>query len=746
MDKFHVMTPKGEIEVAASSEAEALDLAKKNWQSMPKIIAKMAGSVRVFERDNGQRYVVSPEYSTTDPKRVADIMAGQTAGQASTASFDESTIAQHPVAARANQFLRGPMLGSFADEAMGNIPVIGTNIQQGMRASAGAMQRQRPVESAALNIAGGLTEAVGLAAAAPQALAAAGSKVLGSGPRIMQIGRGLLGGGLIGATQGGIYGAGEGTDTSSRVSDAKSGAGYGALGGVVVGAATPLVSAAASNVISALRRSDLKVISSTLGISSDAAKVIKNTFEMGGSIDDAVNRLTAGGDTAMIADAGPAAQALLDAVAASGASASQAVRGPIDQRMTQVAGQLNSGLTNTLGMPAAGPQTAVNEIMQRTAPERAAAYGAAYQVPIDYAATEGRGIEGVLSRVEPSILKRAIDEANAEMLDKEIFNQQIMAKIAPDGSVKFSSPPNVRQLDELKKALNSLSQKAKDTQGVAVVETPQSLRYSRQANDLRDALSAATGGDTGKYAAALKVGGDTIGERNAFLLGERLLDPSTRVEDVVIELNKNPSNAAIEAAKRGLRTQIDQIVGDVKRIPSDPNIDARQALATLRSMGSDNARTKISSLMGADADKIFKLLDEASVAAETRAALATNSKTVVRDAVQSDVRQLTTPNMAGQLMTGDPINTTKALVQAVTGMTNEYTTAQQQKIYLDLAKALTAKRGPDAIAAMRMLDTAMKGQEMTDKQTSTLAKLISNALFSVAAPAAGRAAMQATQR
>jgi hypothetical protein len=218
----------------------------------------------------------------------------------------------------------------------------------------------------------------------------------------------------------------------------------------------------------------------------------------------------------------------------------------------------------------------------------------------------------------------AIEEANAEMRDLGLRNQQIMAQIAPDGSVTFVEMPNVRQLDEIKKALRALSRKAKNTEGMVSIDTPESRRLARQARDLGQAIENATiDPSTGVslYGRATGLGGDTIQEREAYELGEQLLSPNTRVEDVRLELGQTPSSAQVEAAKRGLRTRIDQVVGDVRRIPSDPNIDALQALATLREMGSDNARKKIRALMGADADSVLRILDEAMVAAETRALL-----------------------------------------------------------------------------------------------------------------------------
>ena len=344
----------------------------------------------------------------------------------------------------------------------------------------------------------------------------------------------------------------------------------------------------------------------------------------------------------------------------------------------------------------------------------------------------------IQQRVEPDVMMAAIREANAEMADRGMVNQQIMAQIGPDGLIRFVEMPNVRQIDELKKALNQLSRNARNTEGLVPVETSQSLRYSRQANDIRDALVDATGGPQGTYAQALKVGGDTIQERNAFELGERLLSPNTRVEDVMLEIGRTPSNAQLEAARRGLRTRIDQVVGDVKRIPSDPNLDARQALATLREMGSDNAREKIKRIMGGQADEIFRLLDEAGVAAETRAAMAVNSRSAVRQATQEDIAQMTAPGVAGQALRGEPVNTTKKLIQAVTGYTDEFTVQQRQRVYQDLAKALTQRRGPDAVAALRVLDAAMQGQKLTDAQTDMLARMVTTALASSTAPTAGR--------
>jgi hypothetical protein len=739
-DKVYPVTRDGvQFEVRASSKEEAARKAQEaNIAAIPRIIARQ-GTTRVFERPNGQRYVVAPGYSSTDPKAVEQIMSGMTAGEVSRGGIDESLIAQNPVAARAGEFVRGvPFVGSRVDEALG--AALGPQAATGARALSGAMQRQRPRETLGLNVAGGIAAAAPAAVMAPQALTGAMGSVLGSGSRAAQIGRGVVAGATLGGIEGGIYGSGEGVTPQERVSEAQTGAGFGAGLGFLLGGATPVVEAGARNVISLFRRSDIAQIAATFGISPNAARVLKNTFEMGGDMNAAMQRLQQAGSEGMIADAGPAAQALLDAVASSGPAGSAATRAPIDERMVRTQENLETGLTGLLGQPAEGPVTAVSEIMQRTQTQRGDLYDRAYRTPIDYSAQPGQQIESIIrQRIEPNVLMQAVSEANAEMADRGLSNQQIMAQIADDGTVQFVEMPNVRQIDEMKKALNQLSRNARNFEGAVPVETQQSLRYARQAGDLRDALIEATGGSQGTYAQAVKVGGDTIQERNAYEFGERLLSPRTRIEDVRLEMGVNPSDAQIEAAKRGLRTRIDQVVGDVRRIPSDPNIDARQAVATLREMSSDNAREKIRRVLGSDADDIFKMLDEASVAAETRAAMAANSRTAIRQAAQGDIEQMTQPGAVGEALRGEPINTTKRLVQAVTGYTEEFTAQQRQRIYQDLAKALTQSRGQDAQIALRALDAAMQGQRLTDAQTDMLARLVSSALATSMAPSAGRA-------
>lgn len=729
MATFFIKTPGGfEVEVNAKTQDQAVDVAKKNWQTMPRII-KRQGDTRVIERQSGDRWVVSPGFSSGDPEKVKQALDGMSGAEISSQSIDKALLQQYGTEARAGEFLRGvPFVGTYTDEALG--AVLGPQAKTGARALSGAMQRQRPGEALGLNLAGGLLTSAGAAAAAPAALSNVGGAVVGQGPRLAQIGRGLLGGATAGGIEGAIAGAGEGTDAQSRMGGAGTGAAIGAGFGAAVGGAGPVVAKGLENVIGLFKRSDIDQIAREFKISKNAAKVIKNTFDQGGDIEAAVRNLGRAGDEAMVADAGEAAQALLDAAAASGGRAKQIVTNEISGRMARTSAATTQALNDALGVPPAGPRTAVNEIAQRTAPARNAAYDLAYRTPIDYAAPQGRAIEGVLDRVEPKVLISAIEEANADMKARGLVNQQIMAMIDDAGNVTYREMPNVQQLDEIKKALQRIAYENTDDFGRL---NGKGQRYNMLAGELRDAVADAAQ----PYGAAVQIGGDKISEERAFAFGRDLLRATTEVEDVGFELGKNPSQAQVSAAKSGLRSYIDKVMGDVRAIASDPGADALQAREVIKAvndMSSRNSRAKIRELMGAEADALLAQIDEAAQSATVRAAMAQNSKTAARLAQKETIEEIAAPGAVQNAMQGELMGTTKSLVRAVTGQTSEYTAAQKQRIYEDIARALTQKKGDKARTALAVLDRAMKGQELTEAQTDQLSKLIAETLFAGATP------------
>jgi hypothetical protein len=556
------------------------------------------------------------------------------------------------------------------------------------------------------------------------------------------LGRRAVKGATLGGTEAAIY------ETGEKDPDVGTAAAFGGVLGGAAGPAGRAVEAAGGFLGRQIAKTDIATIASTLGISPNAARIIKNTFDIGGGMEDAMRNLERAGDQGMIADAGPSAQALMDAAAASSPQAAATARRPVEERMAQQQGLLDVKLDEELGAPAVGPKSAVDQMRLITAVPRREAYEKAYQTPIDYSSEAGQAIENIVyNRVNPSDLNSAIKEANEQIRDEAARSgreelRQIKFTITDDGTVQFDEMPNVQQLDQLKRTLSELGESAMDTSGMVAKETSRSRRLKRQANDLRDAVVEATRDvETGvsPYADALKIGGNTIQEQDAFELGMKATSRTTRLEDITESLGKSPSDAQIRAFERGLRTKIDEIVGDVKSIPSDPKLDARQALATLKELSSDNVRKKIRAAIGdAKADRIFKTLDEASVAAETRAAIARNSSTAIRQASDEGVKDIIRSGPVSAALQGEPINTTKELIRAVTGFTEDYSQAERTKIYNDIVKALTEKRGAEARQALKVVNMAMQGAAPTEQEIADIAKVLVGSLGAVTVPSAAR--------
>lgn len=700
------------------------------WEKAPvqeDVVMTTKDGGRVVRSRSGKLSFVSPAYSTSDPEQVRRIMEGEGGAQVSRGGMQESIIAQAPAAARLTKLVEGtPFIGSYLDEAIG--AVAGPEATQGVRALSSAMEEVRPGQSLALNLGGAGIGTAATIAATPARLAAA--LVPSTSARMLpSVGRAAATTGLLGAVEGGIYGAGLG-EGAGRAETAGTGALFGGLLGGALGGAAPLVAAGAENVAGLFRRSDVAKIASDLGISREAATVIKNTFDQGGDIAAARAAIQRAGSEGMLADAGFAAQALLDASAATGGRAGQIAREAVEGRMTRTGEALDKTLDTVLGTAPLGPRTAVDAIAERTAPARELAYTTAYQTPINYAAPQGMKIEEVLGRVAPDDLIAGIVEANKEMRSRGMVNQQIMAVLDASGNVEFlREMPNVQQLDEIKKALQKIAYDNTDDFGRL---TGTGQRYARLAGELRDAVADAVP----DYRTAVSIGGDKLAEERAFMLGRDLLSTRTEIEDIGFELGKKPSAAQVEAAKSGLRSYIAKVLGDVRAVPSDMNLDAREVVKAVTDMSSSNARAKIRALMGAEADALLKQVDEAAQSAVVRTALATNSKTAIRGNIKQTVEELTTPGVLGQAMAGDPINTSKAIIQAVTGQTEEFTAQQRQRIFEDIARALTEKKGKTALSALNYLEQAMRGQPLTAAQNEFLARQIAGTTMIAGIPAA----------
>jgi hypothetical protein len=696
--------------------------------------ADAAGAVAALQKHLG----VQPAETGADRARMAragtlpqpspDALARTAA--ANQIGLDEMMLAQDPALLRwANKMVQGlPFVGEYADEAIGAIAGAvggrdaGDAAMTRQRLINDAMDRQRPITSAALRTAGGIAGAIAIRRALPAVPALAGGTLFSKA--ITGLGIGAAVGGAEGAVSG--YGAGEG---EGRLREAASRGAVGAGLGGLVGAAVPAVSAAVKASLEAIKGRDVTVISRVLGIGKDAARVVKSSLEADDFVGAQAALKRAGAD-AVLADAGPASAQLLDTAAQAGGGALRVARTAVEGRAEAAGKRLTGILDGVLGAPQ-GVKANARAISQRTASIRGAAYDRAYSQPIDYAADAGRNIEGVLSRIPPKTMRAAVDEANDAMRAAGVKNRQIMATIADDGAVTFREMPNVQQLDELKKALGTIGQN--ETDAITGRVSGAGLRAKKLASELRDAVAEAVP----SYRTAVKLGGDKIAEDAAMDIGRKLLLSGTTREQVA-DVMANASREARAAAKAGLRQYIDDTLANVQRTITDPNVDAREAMSAVKALSSRANKEKVRAVVGNGTDALFRQLDEVTAHLELRSAVARNSATAARTAGKAAIDQVAEPSAASELMRGSPAKAAQKAIQFFTGRTGEADIAAKQKVYEEIAQALTSIRGPEAQRALQTVQQAIAGQPVASADAARVGWVLSSNL--------GSAAYQATQQ
>jgi len=716
------MTPEQEraLALARARQRRAQAVPQEPQVQGQSVIATTKDGGQVMRGGDGAMSYVSPGYSTNDPARIEQILQGATPAEAMRESIDEELIAQNPVAARAAKFVQGvPFVGEYADEAVG---LVDPRAAANMRATQDAMGRQRPGQSMAAGLAGGILGSIPLVASGAGAVAKL------SGP--LQRTAAAVGIGAVGAgVEGAISGYGAGTDPEDRKRNAQVRGATGAvLGGAVAGAA-PAVAMGARAGMERIKRLDIRVIADEFGIGIPAARMVKR-YLANDDLAAASAALARAGDGSMLGDAGPGTGQLLDTAMARGGEALRIGREATESRASAQGARLTETLDDILGTPD-GLRGASRSIAQRTSQARQAAYKAAYARPIDYASDSGRAVEGVLSRIPSRTLRQAITEANEAMQAEGIRNMQVLAEIAEDGAVSFREMPNVQQLDAIKRALGDIAER--ETDAVTGKITGAGLRASKLAGDLRDATAAAVPA----YSRALKLGGDKIAEDNALRMGRDLLTRRVTLEDVR-EIARGQSKEANQAARRGLREGIETTISNVRRTISDPNTDAREAMAMVKDMSSRANMAKLRLILGKDADRLMKDLDETAAALNLRATVARGSQTAFRQIGNDALEEATQPGAVGQLLEASPMQAARSVVRSLTGATPEAAAGRKDQIAAEIARALTQKRGPEAQAALEAVRKAMEGQPLKDAEIDRIIRQVGVPMLSTLYQAAGQ--------
>lgn len=442
----------------------------------------------------------------------------------------------------------------------------------------------------------------------------------------------VLSGGLLGAAGGATYGFMEGDETANgRIGNA---ALTGLLGGVLGGAAEPVargVGALARNFGGGAARAARGAMN-TLDIDRTGADIVGSALERDASV--AAGNYARAGQDGVVAMAGPNTRGLLDwAVNRPGTAAANTGR-----QLQELAGnagkKFSAALDNALG-ESDGITRLQSQMMKDTAESRRAAYNAAYSQPIDY--RNAGNLENLLGRVPADVVRRA----ERLMATEGAESAQKIARIADDGTVTFDTLPDVRQIDYITRAL-------RDMGDFGVGEGKEQGRaYMNLASNLRRSLDDVVP----EYKAARAAGGDVIANREALEFGSNLM--ARRIPlDVAEDTIGLMTEAELKNARLGVRRFFTEKMDNVEAALTDNNMDAREAITSLKRLTSRDGRQRIEALLGDEAQSFLKTADEAFEAISLRASAAQNSKTAIRQQSEGILSDSMKPSFGDALIEG----------------------------------------------------------------------------------------------
>ena len=663
--------------------------------------------------------------------------------------FRKQWLAEHPNAFKdvnglgttgdaAATLLQGvPFVGEYADEALGAIaPLVGQNdaatATQAIRSGQERFQRENPKTGLGLKIAGGVAGTLPAIAAAPAVASFAPATM---GPRILY-GTGL--GGTLGGLEGLVSGWGSGTDAESRKGNAVTRGGIGAGLGILLGAAAPVLKEGITRAGRwTLDQFNVAREARAAGLSRPSYEILTRAMDADQSLSGAgAQRLAAAGPNAMLADAGPSARSILDTTIQKSGPAGRVAQQAVEGRASQASGVAQGALDRALGR-ASGVGTSETAIRQGSSAARQAAYNAAYSAPINYASPAGRQLETMMRRVPGDV----INTANRLMRLNDERSRQIMAQVLPDGTVRFRRMPDVRQIDYITRALNHAAESGEGA-GALGGQTAMGRAYQNLARDMRQQLR----GLVPEYGAALDAAAEPIAARTALRFGEGIFSRATTRDDVANGL-RGMSGAELTQARAGARAFIDERIANVTRAVTDGNMDAREAIAAVREMSSRANREKMSALIGQqEAARLFRDIDRAATALELRAGVTQNSKTFARAEMDRTIRDRTESGFWNAIRSGEPVNASKRVAQSLLGGTPAHKQVYEDRVYSELAQALTGPRGPQAQALLGRLQRIAQQNPQNLQQAQTIASLLGNLGFVVPAYQTGTQALLGTMQ
>lgn len=673
-------------------------------------IMELPDGTRFLQDIKGKRVaVVDPEGNVNvDQQQARSLLAQQFQKSA-----DIQRATQSPLTAGAVKSLMSiPYAGEGLDELVGlagGDPEVIRSLKRGV-------EEGYPIPSALGKTAGIMT---GIAGASRLPVMNTTSKTEAA---VKYGGTGLLFGASEGGSSGYLSGTGGPADPS-RIQGLQSGATWGAALGLPLGMVGGTIQQAVSE--KGLRAFGNDV-AKKLGVSPDAGVIIAQSLNLGVTLEEAIANIRRAGDQGMIADADIAVQRLLGA--ASNLGSPQAARNVqvVPERVKERQEGLATYMDEALGPPPVGQQTAMEAARLRTAKPRKQAYDEAFNTPIDYASPAGMKLETVLQRVssfEPKLMAQAIETANRNMrFGPEGYNKQIMADIAEDGSITFREMPNLVQVDQIKIALQQLAEGQVNNFGAMSTTGNQLLTLAREVRDAAvDAVPS--------YKKALELGQSNIRQQSALATSGALLRPRTSVEDV-IQLVRGADLETRTALQTSLRMEIDNLIGEIRTsFLQGGDTQIKQANKLLTELFVPNNIKKIKLILGDEGYNALRpKLDEVASALKLQGQIKEGSPTAPRIELAKKVETAVRDSVVESIKRAEVPTTLKGIIQNVTGATEEAYQARQNELLGEIVQGLTQKRGADAEAALRYIQEALNGQQLSEAKVAFIANTARRAL------------------
>lgn len=605
----------------------------------------------------------------------------------------------------AGQYVKGaPFVGQYVDEAIGYMDEAAGGTPDLMRERARAAQERfeidHPNQALAASITGGVltsAPAVGPLSRVMSARSPAANVAIGAGV-----------GGALGAAEGGVSGYGSGRSPEERRANAESGALVGGAVGGIAGGAAPLLfgggQAAARNLASGVD----KRTAAEVGGSPESAELVARNLRYDDPAEAARN-IRQGGDDAMLADAGPVTQGLLDATIQAAGPGGAVAKKNIGARTDRAAQNIDMAINDAFGAPPA-PVAREGSSKYRTL------YDSAYKRPIDYSSDNGVELESLLKNVPGS----ALAYANELMQVRGEVSRQIKLTVDASGNVTgMQGLPDVRQWDYITRALNDVA-KGGDGKGVLGGNTTRGAAYASLSRSIRKRLKSAVP----EWKTAVDAVANDVSLKEARELGAVALRDITSRD----ELRESLADMGLAERKKmaaGVRQYIDDTLSSVKRTMTDSRTDWREAQKLLTMLSSRQAKDKLKMLLGeGQAKTLTGRLARAEKAFELKAATARNSATFARGSFMDTVKDMVDPGVMGKLAQGEVGPASKRIIQEMTAMTPARRREVEERIAGEIASILTTHRGPDAVVAAQKL-TAMLARQ---PETERLAGLVGRAV------------------